>query len=142
MTVRPRIVLDTNVVVSALVFGSGRLAALRAAWQRERFAPLISKATAEELIRVLAYPKFRLTQEEREGLLGDYLPYCTVIAIRGRPPRIPDFPDALDLPFLHLASAGRAKAFVTGDKALLRLDGRFAFSIVDPARFLEGVGAG
>ena len=139
MTGPPRIVLDTNVVVSALVFGAGRLAEMRIAWQSERVLPLVSKATVEELLRVLAYPKFRLTQEERESLLGDYLPWCTVVTIRGRPPRIPDCPDALDLPFLQLASVGRARAFVTGDKALLRLDGRWGFPILDPARFLEGV---
>ena len=139
MTVRPRVVLDTNVVVSALVFGAGRLAEMRIAWQGKRFLPLVSKATVEELLRVLRYPKFQLTQQERESLLGDYLPWCTVVTGRGRAPRIPGCPDVHDLPFLQLASMGRARAFVTGDKALLRLDGRWGFPILDPARFLDGL---
>jgi predicted nucleic acid-binding protein len=62
VTGRPRVVLDTNVVVSALVFGTGRLAEMRIAWQGERLLPLVSKATVEELLRVLAYPKFQLTR--------------------------------------------------------------------------------
>lgn len=58
--IAPRVVLDSNVVLSALLFSRGRLAWIRAAWQGGRFVPLASKPTVEELIRVLGYPKFRL----------------------------------------------------------------------------------
>ena len=34
------------------------------------------KATAEELMRALTYPKFKLTVEERQELLADYLRSC------------------------------------------------------------------
>ena len=54
-----RVVLDTSVVVSALVFEAGRLAWLRSAWRRERIKPLVSKSTVTELLRVLAYPKIQ-----------------------------------------------------------------------------------
>lgn len=53
----PRVVLDTNCVVSALLFSRGRLAWLRRAWQSGRVVPLVSRGTATKLIRVLAYPK-------------------------------------------------------------------------------------
>ena len=56
----PRVVLDTNVVLSALVFRKGTTARLRAAWQGGHCLPLVSAATAQELMRVLSYPKFRL----------------------------------------------------------------------------------
>lgn len=59
MSAPPRVVLDTNVVVSALLFGGGAAAAVRAAWQAGRIAPLASTATAGELVRVLAYPTLR-----------------------------------------------------------------------------------
>jgi len=72
----PRAVLDTNPVLSALVFSTGNLVTLRREWQSRRFTPLVSKATAGELIRVLAYPKFRLKAEEREDLLSDHLPFA------------------------------------------------------------------
>ena len=45
-------------------------------WQHGRCIPLVSQATAAELIRVLAYPKFKLSAAEREELLADYLPCC------------------------------------------------------------------
>jgi predicted nucleic acid-binding protein len=67
-----RVVIDTNLVLSGLVFG-GKVAALRYAWQNNFLIPLISKLTVTELIRVLAYPKFNLTASEQEDLLADYL---------------------------------------------------------------------
>src|SRR5947207_420118 len=65
----PRVVLDTNVVLSALLFGAGVAGRVRVGWQSGRFVPLASAATARELVRVLAYPKFRLTAAEQEDLL-------------------------------------------------------------------------
>ena len=63
-----RVVLDTNVVVSALLFTSGRLAWVRRAWQHQRLRPLVCRETANELLRVLTYPKFRLTDGEQQAL--------------------------------------------------------------------------
>ena len=47
----PRVVIDTNLVLSTLVF-AGKTAKLRQAWQQKRFIPLVSRATTKELIRV------------------------------------------------------------------------------------------
>ena len=58
----PRVVIDTNLVLSALVFAGDRLTSLRLAWQDQRVLPLVSRATAAELIRALAYPKFKLAE--------------------------------------------------------------------------------
>ena len=64
MTKPPRVVLDTNCLISALLFSKGQLSWLRHAWQNGRCIPLVSRATIEELLRVLAYPKFKLNQYE------------------------------------------------------------------------------
>ena len=58
MATPPRVVLDTNLVLSALVFSHGRLGPLRRAWQAGLCMPLVSAVTAAELLRVLQYPKF------------------------------------------------------------------------------------
>lgn len=133
----PRVVLDTNVVVSALVFGGGVPARLRRAWQQGEVLPLICSATAAELIRVLAYPKFRLTSADRSELLADYLPMAEVVTLPERPPRVPSCRDPHDLPFLHLAAAGRAAALVTGDFDLLALAAQVRWRIVTPADFVS-----
>lgn len=117
----PRVVLDTNVVLSALVFAGGPTARLRQAWQAGRILPLVSTATARELVRVLTYPKFKLDASEQQELLADHLPWAEVVEVPSPPPRVPDCRDAHDLPFLHLAAAGRAQVLVTGDADLLAL---------------------
>ncbi|MEM9512841.1 MAG: PIN domain-containing protein, partial [Cyanobacteria bacterium P01_E01_bin.48] len=63
MSAHPRAVIDTNLVLSALVF-EGTAAKLRLDWQHVHYTPLVSKATVAELIRVLAYPKFQLTASD------------------------------------------------------------------------------
>ena len=134
-----RVVLDTNVVLSALVFGKGTTARLRAAWQGSRFLPLVSTATARELVRVLSYPKFRLEAQEQQELLADYLPYAEVVRIPEPPPSVPVCRDPFDLPFLHLAAAGRADALVTGDADLLTLARVGRCPIMTPEAFVSGL---
>ena len=125
MTAAARVVLDTNVVLSALVFGGGLAGQLRLGWQRGLFLPLASTASVQELVRVLAYPKFRLSAQEQEELLADYLPHVHVLRIPQPPPKVPDCRDPLDLPFLHLAVVGKAKMLVSGDRDLLALAAEF-----------------
>lgn len=136
----PRVVLDTNLVLSALVFSAGTLVALRRGWQTQRFTPLVSTATANELIRVLAYPKFRLDTEARENLLADYLPFCESVQLPNPPPSTPPCRDPCDVPFLELALAGGADFLVTGDDDLLSLAPQFSCPIVNAGRFLGHLG--
>lgn len=133
----PRIVIDTNLVLSALVFAQGRLTPLRQAWQAHRIQPIVSRVTAAELIRVLAYPKFKLSPEEQQELLADYLPYCKTVLIPDPPPKTPACRDPFDIPFLQLAIAGKAKALITGDQDLLDLVGGFACPILSAEQFFN-----
>lgn len=130
-----RVVFDTNVVVSALLFGGRVTGRLRRLWQQGECIPLISTATAAELLRVLAYPKFRLTSLEQEELLGDYLPFAQVLSLPEPLPKVPECRDPFDLPFLQLAAAGRA-TLVTGDSDLLVLAGTARFPIISIEDFL------
>lgn len=119
------VVLDTNVVLSALLFGDGAAGRVRRAWQQGAFLPLASTTTVQELIRVLAYPKFRLSHAEQEELLADYLPYIKTVRIPRPPPQVPKCRDAQDEPFMHLAVAGRAQVLVSGDRDLLAIAAEF-----------------
>ena len=76
-------------------------------------------------MRVLAYPKFRLSPAEQEELLADYLPYAETVRLTQPLPTVPDCRDALDLPFMHLAATGKAKALVSGDRDLLAIAAEF-----------------
>lgn len=137
-----RVVLDTNVVVSALVFERGSLSWLRPAWLRRQFTPLVDADTVTELLRTLAYPKFGLHERDIEALLEDYLPYVEIVVPRrAAGARLPHARDPEDQKFLALAARGRADALVTGDKALLGLAGRTRFAIESPAAFRLRLGA-
>ena len=114
----PRVVLDTNIVLSALLFGRGRLAWLREAWQAGHFVPLVGHDTAQELIRVLGYPKFRLSRVEQEALLADFLPFAEVVAVGTRPDDLPAVRDPYDVMFLALARHAKADVLVSGDADL------------------------
>ena len=133
----PRVVIDTNLVLSALVFAQGRLTPLRHAWQGTRCQPLLSSATAKELIRVLAYPKFKLSAEEQQELLADYLPYCTTVRMPAKPPATPACRDKFDVPFLQLAVVGKADYLVTGDQDLLSLADQFFCPVITADPFMK-----
>ena len=132
-----RAVLDTNIAVAALLFAHGRLAPIRLAWQANNFAPLVSTATTEELIRVLGYAKFKLSSADRNELLADYLPYCTTVIIPRKSPKIPSCRDPWDLPFLRLAAHARADFLVTGDKDLLDIRDKMRFEIITAEAFMS-----
>ena len=125
MSAPVRVVLDTNVVLSALVFRGGAAGLVRQAWQRGLIVPLVSAFTVQELVRVLAYPKFRLTKAEQEELLADFLPYAQTVRIAQPPPVVPECRDATDLPFMQLAVAGQAQVLVSGDRDLLAIAAEF-----------------
>ena len=138
----PRWVLDTNVVLSALVRPGGVSGKLRLAWQSQWFVPLVSRETATELIRVLAYPKFKLSAEAQHDLLADYLPWAETVRVPDPPPKTPACRDPHDVPFLQLAFAAKADALVTGDADLLVLAPLRGLDILTPAQAVELLSAG
>lgn len=137
----PRFVLDTNLVLSALVFARGRVAALRDAWQSGCCEPLISKPAADELIRAPGYPKFNPDLEEQRELLADYLPHCRTISIPAKPPKTPHCRDPFDMPFVQLAIGGKADFLATGDGGLLGIKGATGCPIVTSDTFLAALQA-
>ena len=126
-----RAVFDTNVVLSTLVFGR-RLSWLRDAWASGAAIPIVCRETVAELLRVLAYPKFRLNAADRELLLADYLPFAETVVL---PNPLPSLPvacrDRNDTVFLHLAIASRAELLVSGDADLTILAD--AYPVASPA---------
>lgn len=127
-----RVVLDTNLLVSALVFESAAMTWLRPAWQSGEFTPLVSSETVAELARVLRYDRFRISPAAIPHLLADYLPWCERVTV-AEPPPVPDCRDPRDRPFLELALAAQADFLATGDSDLLILAPLFAIPIITPS---------
>lgn len=123
-----RVVFDTSTVISSLLFANGRLAWLREHWRVGNCQPLLSSVTADELKRVLAYPKFRRTDLERIELLAEYFSYCEMVEVT-QPSKVV-CRDRNDQPFLDLAVGGNANVLVSGDSDLLTLAGKTEFLIL------------
>lgn len=132
-----RILFDTNVVVSALLFQKGKLSILRELWQSQKVIPVVSQETVKELLRVLSYPKFTLSRSEQMELLEDYLPFTEVYEGKSlHHHNIPACRDKTDNPFLVLAKNADVDALVTGDKDLLALKRDFNIPILSPHDWL------
>ncbi len=140
-TVKPRVVFDTNVILSALLFRSGRLSWMVPLWQQARVIPLLSKDVANELLRVLAYPKFKLTPDEQQSVLQAFVPYVETV-VPGSSRRLPLCRDPHDQKFLILAALGGADYLVTGDDELLSVKGFIPCPIITPEAFRQILSSG
>jgi len=117
-----RLVLDTNVVVSALLFRS-EASYLHEMWKRGRFRLAVSPAILDEYARVFEYPKFRLSADETAALLGsEVLPFCDVVDTTTGPPICRDPHDDR---FFYCAVAAGADAIVSGDDDVLSIGPEF-----------------
>jgi len=131
------VVIDTNVVVSALLFGGvpGKLLPL---WKSGRIRVLASKEMIEEYLKVLAYPKFDLSEEEINYLLyQEILPYFEIV--RTKPGPLIVARDPSDDIFIRCAEAGKAHTIISGDQHLLNLKSYGKVSILTPSQFLKQI---
>ena len=130
-----RVVIDTNVVISALLFGGipGKLITL---WKNKRIKPLVSREIIDEYLKVLAYPKFKLSEQEINYLLyREILPFFEVISVKQRPVIIKADPS--DDKFIRCAQWGKAKVIISVDQHLLSLTSYKGLKILSPSEFLE-----
>jgi len=130
-----KIVIDTNVLISALLFGGtpGRLIPL---WKKGRVNPQASKEMIDEYIKVLAYPKFKLSETEITYLLrGEILPYFDIVVSGSGKVLIKDDPS--DDKFIYCAESGNVECIITGDHHLLKLKAHGNIKILTPLQFLQ-----
>jgi uncharacterized protein len=135
MTQLRRLVLDTNVLVSA-AFRNGSLPHRTLLKARMEARLLASDETLAEFRAVLLRNKFDRAVDRivREGLLEEYARLCTLVPILVP---IRACRDPKDDKFLEVAVHGRADAIVTGDADLLDLNPFRGIAILTPREYLE-----
>ena len=128
-----RIVVDTNVVLSGLLFPRSELN--RALQKAQVSVMLASEATKLEVVEVFSRPKFDryVDLEIRRQLVAEYIRACENIHILSS---IHACRDAKDNKFLELAVDGHADLILTGDPNLLALHPFRGIAILTPAEFL------
>ncbi len=130
-----RVVIDTNIFVSAILF-KGSANKVVNLWQKNKFIFLMSQEILNEYIKVLSYPKFRLTGGEITHIIEEeILPFINPVAVK-TPVAIIE-KDPSDNKFLSLAAEGKADRIVSGDKHLLELGEFRKIKIVSLQSFLS-----
>jgi putative PIN family toxin of toxin-antitoxin system len=131
-----RIILDTNILLSALLVPLGAPAKLLDRWERKRFTLVTSDTLIAEFRDVAGRPFFRArlrasTVELLAADLQDFSFYCQDL------PTGPKAPDPKDSYLLAMAEASQAEFLVTGDKELLSLKRHKSTRIITPAAMIE-----
>lgn len=130
-----RVVLDTNVLVSSLLF-RGVVSKVVDLWETGKIIPVISRETFDEFKKVLAYPKFSLTEEEIKTLIDDnILPFFEIVDISETVNGI--CRDPADDKFISCAVSASADYIVSGDKDLYDLGRYKSIKIINVNALLE-----
>jgi putative PIN family toxin of toxin-antitoxin system len=133
-----RAVIDTNVLVSALIKPDSPAGPILRKLGEGNFQLIFSPAVLDELIRVLAYPKLRkkykISREDMETVVA-------ILVLRGEmvfPSRsIRVCRDPHDDIFIEAAVSGSADYLVSGDSDLLALNKFEGVKILSPGDFLR-----
>jgi len=116
-----RVVLDPNVLISALLSPKGPSAEILSAWVAERFELVVSQTLLAELDGVLVRPKFRrwVSESDRLEFVAELARSATVVVDPPAPSSLSPDPD--DDYLIALAQAAGAAYLVSGDRHLTAL---------------------
>ena len=129
-----RVVLDTNVLVSALAFPGSIPGRILSAWREGELDLVLSRYILDEMVRVLPrLPRITLTPAEIRDLADSFLFMAEIVEPSTEPEAA--LRDQADQPVLGTLRAAQADYLVTGDKDLLALAQRYP--ILTPAIFWE-----
>jgi uncharacterized protein len=135
-----RVILDTNVLLAALISPGGVPDQIYRAWRGRRFDLITAREQLNELHRVSRYPKLKeILPPHRIGTMINNLNSAVILD------RLPDLPDGVDLAdpddrfLLRMVLAGDADFLVTGDKkaGLLQFGSYGRAQILTPVTFAE-----
>jgi putative PIN family toxin of toxin-antitoxin system len=133
-----RIVLDTNVVLSALLWRGPPHLVFQATRQQERLRLFTSTVLLEELAEVLIRPspakRLALIGRTAREVLADYLDAAELVTPIAAPPVVAA--DADDDHVIAAAIAAQADLILSGDRHLLDLGSHHAIRILTPAKAL------
>jgi uncharacterized protein len=135
-----RVVLDTNVLLSALISPHGAPDLIYKAWRAARFELVTSVVQLDELRRASRYPKLKaILPAHRIGAMVNNMQNAIVLE------RLPALPEGIDISDPHdaylftMALTGEADYLITGDKraGLLQKGNAGQARIITPTQFCK-----
>lgn len=133
---KTKVVLDTNVLISALGWNGVPRKIVQKCLNGD-LTILTSSEQIDELRRVMDYPKFTFTEEQKNIFISIILEVAEMVEITGKLKFVKDDPD--DDAILETALAGNAEYIVSGDLHLLSLETFANIKIVTAAEFSRKV---
>lgn len=133
-----RVILDTNVLLGALISPNGPPDVIYRAWRAARFELITSVTQLNELRRASRYPKLKsILPAHRIGTMMNNLQRAIVLTQLPALPNNIDMHDQNDAFLVRMAFAGKANYLVTGDRraGLLQLGHIEATRIITPKYF-------
>ncbi len=128
-----RVVLDTNVIVSAYL--GGVLEGIIVAWKSGKFTLVVSKEIVDEYLDVLRRPRFKIKQAEVDDFAALLLDQADFVIPLETLTVVQNDPD--DDKFLEAAIEGKANLIVSGDRHLFEIKLFREIPIVTPREFIN-----
>ncbi|MBS3123224.1 putative toxin-antitoxin system toxin component, PIN family [Candidatus Woesearchaeota archaeon] len=130
---KTKVFLDTNILISALGW-KGKPKVIFEKCLHGELVLVTSPNQIEELRRVMDYPKFNFTEEQKARFISIILEIATMVEITGKVKVIVDDPD--DNAILETAVVGNVQYLVSGDPHLLKLKEFAKVKILTASEFL------
>ncbi|MGE3692785.1 MAG: putative toxin-antitoxin system toxin component, PIN family [Novosphingobium sp.] len=127
-----RVVLDTNVLVSGLVYPASIPGRILGAWRARSLGIVLSRYIIDEMVRVLPRLSHNKRSEAEVRDLAESLWFLWDVIVPEEAHE-PDLRDAKDQAVLATLTTSGADYLITGDKDLLALSGKYP--VVSPAEF-------
>lgn len=139
-----KVVLDTNVLVSAFLSSKGSPAQVLEALRQERFELVGSEAIFAEYQEVLSYEKVQALHQMSKAKITAVINALkgSALIVEPSPALVGVLRDPDDTKFLECAVAGRAPYIVSQDLDLLSVKEYQGIQIISPGLFLKILKAG
>ena len=130
-----RVVLDANVLISAVISSKGSPATILSYWREDKLELILSEAILQEVDRVMHYPRIQERYRLSEELIEQFLLLLREGGILVEPEEEVEA-DASDNRYLECALAGHSTYVVSGDRHLLDLREYRGIQILAPREFV------
>jgi uncharacterized protein len=130
---KTQVFLDTNIFISSLGW-KGKPRVIFEKCLHGELELVTSADQLDELMRVIDYPKFNFTEDQKQTMLGIITTIATVVEIPKKLKVIEEDPD--DNIMLETAVVGKAEYIISGDPHLLKLGEFEQIKVVTASEFL------